>query len=70
MTAAAALETLKLKKSWDLALSPMKSIPMNLFMLWMSGNSVQIFSILIVGMLLQNAVKGVVGVNQGTSCII
>lgn len=48
-----------------MALSPSKSIPMNGFMLWMSGNSVQIFSILITVMLVWNALKGIMGVNQG-----
>lgn len=32
---------------------------MNLFMMWMSGNSVQIFSIMITGMMIFNAIKAV-----------
>lgn len=43
---------------------PGKSLPMNMLMMWMSGNSIQIFSILIVGMLLFNGVKGILGVQR------
>ncbi|RKO88571.1 hypothetical protein BDK51DRAFT_27397, partial [Blyttiomyces helicus] len=55
------IANLKMKKAWDTALGPAKSIPMNAFMLWMSGNSVQIFSILITVMMLWNAIKAVMG---------
>ena len=37
---------------------------MNAFMLWMSGNSVQIFSILITSMLLYNPIKSILQVNE------
>jgi hypothetical protein len=47
------------KKAWDLALSPAKSIPMNAFMLYMSGNSVQIFSIMVTVMLLWNSANAI-----------
>ncbi|TPX32093.1 hypothetical protein SmJEL517_g04758 [Synchytrium microbalum] len=50
-------------KAWDIALAPAKSIPMNGFMLYMSGNSVQIFSILITVMMFWNGIKGVTGAN-------
>ncbi|KAI8809458.1 hypothetical protein BJ742DRAFT_852829 [Cladochytrium replicatum] len=53
---------LKLKKAWETALGPGKSVPMNAFMLYMSGNSVQIWSILITVMLLFNSIKGAIGV--------
>jgi ER membrane protein complex subunit 4 len=43
---------------------PGKSLPMNLLMMWMSGNSIQIFSILIVCMLLFNGIKGILGVQK------
>jgi len=51
---------LKLKKAWDIALAPAKTIPMNAFMLWMSGSGIQIFSILITGMLLMQPVRALV----------
>ena len=53
------------KQSWSIATSPLKQLPMNAFMLWMSGNSVQIFSIIITGMMLMNGIKGVIGVGSG-----
>ena len=56
---------LKIKKAWDTAMAPARSIPMNAFMMWMAGNSVQIFSILIVVMLLWNTLKTFSTVNQG-----
>ncbi|KAI8853024.1 hypothetical protein BC829DRAFT_440320 [Chytridium lagenaria] len=48
----------------------LKSIPMNAFMLWMSGNSVQIFSILITVMLFVNAAKAIAGTKQGCVHIV
>jgi hypothetical protein len=53
-----------MKLAWDTAIAPGKGIPMQMFMLWMSGNSVQIFSIMITGMLFWNGLKGIMGTNQ------
>lgn len=44
-------DTLKLKKSWEIALGPAKQLPMQAIMGYMSGNSLQIFSIMMVMML-------------------
>ncbi|PKC06072.1 transmembrane protein 85 [Rhizophagus irregularis] len=57
-------ETLKIKKAWDAALSPGKNIPMNAFMLWMSGNGVQIFSVMIKGMLFFQPIKALMGIDS------
>lgn len=38
---------------------------MNLFMLWMAGNGVQIFSLMITGMLMFNAIKAILSAQQG-----
>eukprot|EP01135_Chromosphaera_perkinsii_P006556 Nk52_evm1s542 gene=Nk52_evmTU1s542 len=57
-------EALKLKKAWDVALGPGKSIPMNAFMMYMAGNTVQIFSIMITGMMFFNPVKALFSVGQ------
>ncbi len=43
--------TLKLKKAWEIALAPAKQLPMQAIMGYMSGNSLQIFSIMMVFML-------------------
>ncbi|CAH1779134.1 unnamed protein product [Owenia fusiformis] len=43
-------ETLIVKRSWDIALAPIKQIPMNIFIMWMAGNTISIFPIMMVGM--------------------
>ncbi|RZC37928.1 DUF1077 domain containing protein [Asbolus verrucosus] len=47
------------KKSWDLALAPLKQVPMNLFIMYMAGNSVSIFPIMMVGMLLMRPIQAI-----------
>ncbi|XP_021927263.1 ER membrane protein complex subunit 4 [Zootermopsis nevadensis] len=46
-----------IKKSWELALGPLKQVPMNLFIMYMAGNSISIFPIMMVGMLIVRPVK-------------
>ncbi|KAI8618102.1 hypothetical protein BC830DRAFT_1110275, partial [Chytriomyces sp. MP71] len=58
------LANLKMKKSWDTALGPLKQAPMQGFMLYMSGNSVQIYSIMVTVMLFQNALRGIFSTEQ------
>uniref|UniRef100_A0A0K8TQ16 ER membrane protein complex subunit 4 n=1 Tax=Tabanus bromius TaxID=304241 RepID=A0A0K8TQ16_TABBR len=48
---------LMIKKSWDIALGPMKQLPMNLLIMYMSGNSISIFPIMMVGMMLIRPLK-------------
>ena len=38
------MDTLKLKKAWEMAIAPAKQLPMNAFGMYMSGNSLQIFA--------------------------
>ncbi|KAJ1919464.1 hypothetical protein H4219_001934 [Mycoemilia scoparia] len=52
-------------KAWDLALQPAKTLPMQIFMAWMSGTSVQIFSIIVTAMVLFSPIKAIIGVNEG-----
>ncbi len=42
---------LRAKRSWDLALGPIKQVPMNLFVMYMSGNTISIFPIMMVIMM-------------------
>nr|GAT53680.1 predicted protein [Mycena chlorophos] len=56
--------SLKEQRALDFALGPAKSLPMQAFMLYMSGSGVQIFSIGIVFMLLLSPFKNVAGMNQ------
>ncbi|KAF8582175.1 endoplasmic reticulum protein [Ramaria rubella] len=60
---AASYASLKQKRAWDLAISPAKSLPMQAFMLYMSGGGVQIFSMGIVFMLLFNPFKALASIN-------
>ncbi len=39
-------------RSWDVALGPLKQAPMNVMISWMAGNSIALFPIMFVGMLL------------------
>ncbi|KAL9098219.1 MAG: hypothetical protein Q9163_006082 [Psora crenata] len=57
-------DTLKLKKSWELALAPAKALPMNAIMMYMSGNSLQIFSIMMVFMLFKTPITGLMQTQQ------
>ncbi|KAI0134982.1 hypothetical protein F4814DRAFT_436805 [Daldinia grandis] len=58
------MDTLKLKKAWEVALAPVKSLPMTAIMMYMSGNSLQIFSIMMVFMAFKNPIMGVISTNQ------
>ncbi|KAI0131977.1 hypothetical protein BJ170DRAFT_591958 [Xylariales sp. AK1849] len=57
------MDTLKLKKAWEVALAPVKSLPMTAIMMYMSGNSLQIFSIMMVFMAFKNPIMGIIGTN-------
>lgn len=52
------------KKSWDLALAPLKQVPMNLFIMYMAGNSISIFPIMMVGMLFMRPIQALLGTNS------
>lgn len=58
------MDTLKVKKAWEVALGPVKGLPMTFIMMYMSGNSLQIFSIMMVFMAFKNPVMGLVNTNQ------
>ncbi|KAL7646758.1 UNVERIFIED_CONTAM: hypothetical protein RMT77_002013 [Armadillidium vulgare] len=54
---------LVMKKAWDLALSPLKSVPMNLLLMYMAGNSISLFPIMMVGMALIRPIKALWATN-------
>ncbi|KAI0261068.1 DUF1077-domain-containing protein [Gloeopeniophorella convolvens] len=56
-------ESLKEKRAWDFAIAPVKSLPMQAFMLYMSGGGVQIFSMGIVAVLLLSPFKNMAAMN-------
>lgn len=55
---------MKVKKAWEVALGPVKQLPMTGIMMYMSGNSMQIFSIMMVYMAFKNPIMGLIGTNQ------
>ncbi|KAL0254421.1 hypothetical protein SLS55_009896 [Diplodia seriata] len=58
------MDTLKLKKAWELAIAPAKQLPMSAVGMYMSGNSLQIFSIMMVFMLFKNPVNAIININR------
>jgi len=60
-----AKSALKEKKAWEVAKSPIGTIFMTMFMMWMSGSSVNIFSMSITIYAVINAVKAILNVNAG-----
>ena len=52
------------QKSWDIALAPVKQVPMNLFIMWMAGNSISIFPIMMVGMMFIRPIQALMAVQQ------
>lgn len=57
------MNTLKLKKAWEVALAPAKQIPMQAIMMYMSGNTLQIFSIFMVYNLFKSPIQGLTQTN-------
>lgn len=57
-------DTLKLKKAWEVALAPIKQLPMTAIMMYMSGNGLQIFSIMMVMMAFKNPIMGLMATNS------
>ena len=58
------MDTLKLKKAWEVAIAPAKQLPMNAFGMYMTGNSLQIFSIMMVFMLFKAPIQALISVQQ------
>ncbi|EPS28852.1 ER membrane protein complex subunit 4 [Penicillium oxalicum] len=57
-------DALKMKKAWEIAIGPSKQLPMNAIMMYMSGNSLQIFSIMMVFMLFKGPIQGLINTNE------
>ncbi|CAC9893540.1 unnamed protein product [Aureobasidium pullulans] len=58
------MDTLKLKKAWEMAIAPAKQLPMNAFGMYMSGNSLQIFSIMMVFMLFKGPIQALINIQN------
>ncbi|KAK0188265.1 DUF1077-domain-containing protein [Armillaria mellea] len=63
-SSSAAYDQLKERRAWDMAIAPAKSLPMQAFMLYMSGGGVQIFNMGIVAMLLWTPFKNIAGITE------
>ena len=50
-------ERLLAKRSWDIALQPIKQLPMNVMLAWMAGNSFSLMSLMIVMMLFMKPIQ-------------
>ena len=58
------MDTLKLKKAWELAIAPAKQLPMNAIGMYMTGNSLQIFSIMMVFMLFKGPIGALINIQS------
>merc|ERR1739838_793854 len=56
--------SLRAKRLWDMALGPFKQVPMNLFIMYMSGSSISIFPIMMVVMMMFRPLKTLFSVKQ------
>uniref|UniRef100_A0A914Z043 ER membrane protein complex subunit 4 n=1 Tax=Panagrolaimus superbus TaxID=310955 RepID=A0A914Z043_9BILA len=52
------------KRAWDMALQPCKSLPMNMFMMYMAGNTISIFPIMMVAMMVWRPIQALMGVGN------
>merc|ERR1712004_21089 len=52
------------KKSWEVATGPFKQLPMNLFIMWMAGNTISIFPIMMVGMMFIRPIQALLAAQQ------
>ncbi|KAF2153289.1 hypothetical protein K461DRAFT_286068 [Myriangium duriaei CBS 260.36] len=58
------MDTLKMKKAWEVAIAPAKALPMSAIGMYMTGNSLQIFSIMMVFMLFKTPVTAIMGIQS------
>jgi hypothetical protein len=54
---------LMIKMSWAIAMGPGKQIPMMFFMMWMTGNGLHLFSIMMTGMALMQPIRSLLAIN-------
>ncbi|KAH9499090.1 ER membrane protein complex subunit 4 [Bulinus truncatus] len=53
-----------IKRSWDIALGPIKQVPMNMFIMWMAGSSISIFPIMMVGMMFFRPIQAMLSIQN------
>jgi hypothetical protein len=62
--------TLVAKQGWSLALGPLKQLPMNLFIMWMAGNTVSLFPMMMVGMMFFRPVQTLIGYKEAFKTLV
>ncbi|CAH0475546.1 unnamed protein product [Peronospora belbahrii] len=60
---------LKKKRAMEIGMAPFKSLLQTGFMMWMSGNSINIFSIMITAMIVMNTVKLIINMNNAFTSV-
>ncbi|ORY01735.1 hypothetical protein BCR34DRAFT_605814 [Clohesyomyces aquaticus] len=58
------MDVLKMKKAWELAIAPAKQLPMNAIGMYMTGNTLQIFSMFMVFSLFKTPVMAVLALQR------
>lgn len=58
------MDTLKMKKAWEVAIAPAKQLPMSAIGMYMTGNSLQIFSIMMVFMLFKTPITAIFSIES------
>ncbi|XP_009208131.1 ER membrane protein complex subunit 4 isoform X3 [Papio anubis] len=51
------------KRCWDIALGPLKQIPMNLFIMYMAGNTISIFPTMMVCMMAWRPIQALMAIS-------
>lgn len=64
------IDALQVQKAWQIALQPLKSIPMNFVMSYMSGTSLQIIPIMTALMLLSGPIKSIFSIRQAFNPVL
>jgi hypothetical protein len=57
-------DSLVTKQGWTIALGPWKSLPMNLLILFMAGNQIGLFPIMMVGMMLYRPIQAMLSYKE------
>ncbi|XP_078060406.1 ER membrane protein complex subunit 4-like [Mustelus asterias] len=57
------------KRCWDIALGPLKQLPMNLFIMYMAGNTISILPIMMVCMMAWRPIQALMSMSASEYCI-
>jgi len=57
------------KRAWDMAMGPLKQLPMNFFVMYMAGNTISIFPIMMVSMMAWRPIKALMSLQATFQCM-